>query len=183
MSEELQKLSEELIRCNKCGFCLAGCPVYKVTGIEWTVARGRLTLLRSVLDNELELKELNEPIFNCLTCNCCVDHCPMGILTDEIILKARAELIKERGQPWIQKFIFHKLLLNPSRLHKLIRPLGWLQASGLRSMVRHLGLTKLLGSAGKSEPILPPVPIESHKTSASTPKLENPKKRVANFDG
>ena len=38
-SEELQKLSEQLIRCNKCGFCLAGCPIYKATGIEWTVAR------------------------------------------------------------------------------------------------------------------------------------------------
>lgn len=183
MSEELQKLSAELIRCNKCGFCLAGCPVYKATGIEWTVARGRLTLLRSVLDNELELNKLNEPIFNCLTCNCCVDHCPMEIKTDEIIIKARAELIKERGQPWIQKFIFHKLLLNPSRLYKLVRPLGWLQASGLRSMARHLGLTKLLGSAGKAEPILPPVPIGRHITSASSPKLEHPKYRVAYFVG
>ena len=183
MSEELQKLSEELIRCNKCGFCLAGCPIYKVTGIEWTVARGRLTLLRSVLDKELELRELTEPIFNCLTCNCCVDHCPMGIATDEIILKARAERLKEEGQPWIQKLIFHKLLPHPSRLHKLIRPLGWLQASGLRSAAGHLGLTKLLGSAGKAEPILPPVPTGHHITSASSPKLEHPKYQVAYFVG
>ena len=183
MSEELQKLSEELIRCNKCGFCLAGCPIYKVTGIEWTVARGRLTLLRSVLDKELELRELTEPIFNCLTCNCCVDHCPMGIATDEIILKARAERLKQEGQPWIQQLIFHKLLPHPSRLHKLIRPLGWLQASGLRSAAGRLGLTKLLGSAGKAEPILPPVPTGHHITSASSPKLEHPKYRVAYFVG
>ena len=183
MSEELQKLSEELIRCNKCGFCLAGCPIYKVTGIEWTVARGRLTLLRSVLDKELELRELTEPIFNCLTCNCCVDHCPMGIATDEIILKARAERLKEEGQPWIQKLIFHKLLPHPSRLHKLVRPLGWLQASGLRSTARHLGLTKLLGSIGKAEPILPPVPARHHITNTSSPRLEHPKYRVAYFVG
>jgi len=183
VSKELQKLSEELIRCNKCGFCLAGCPIYKVTGIEWTVARGRLTLLRSVLDKELELRELTEPIFNCLTCNCCVDHCPMGIATDEIILKARAERLKEEGQPWIQKLIFHKLLPHPSRLHKLVRPLGWLQASGLRSTARRLGLTKLLGSIGKAEPILPPVPFGHHITNASSPKLEHPKYRVAYFVG
>ena len=183
MSEELQKLSEELIRCNKCGFCLAGCPIYKVTGIEWTVARGRLTLLRSVLDKELELRELTEPIFNCLTCNCCVDHCPMGIATDEIILRARAERLKEEGQPWIQQLIFHKLLPPPSRLHKLLRPLGWLQASGLRSTARRLGLTKLLGSIGKAEPILSPIPFRHHITNISSPKLEHPKYRVAYFIG
>ena len=182
-SEELQKLSEELIRCNKCGFCLAGCPIYKATGIEWTVARGRLALLHSVLNNELQLHELNEPIFNCLTCNCCTDHCPMGIMTDEIILKAKVELLKERGQPWIQKLIFRKLLSNPSRLHQLVRPLGWLQASGLRSAARGLGLTKLLGRIGKAEPILPPVPSGHHITGASSPRLENPKYRVAYFVG
>ena len=74
MTKALQEISEALLRCNKCGFCLAGCPIYKVTGIEWTVARGRLALLQSVLDNELKLSELTEPISNCLTCNCCVDH-------------------------------------------------------------------------------------------------------------
>jgi glycolate oxidase iron-sulfur subunit len=182
-SKELQKLSEELIRCNKCGFCLAGCPIYKATGIEWTVARGRLALLHSVLNNELELHELTEPIFNCLTCNCCVDHCPVEIMTDEIILKARAELVKEQGQPWIQRLIFHKLLPNPSRLHKLIRPLGWLQASGLRPAARGLGLTKLLGHIGKAEPILPPVPSRHYVTSTSSPRLEHPKYRVAYFIG
>ena len=183
MSEALQKLSEALLRCNKCGFCLAGCPIYKVTGIEWTAARGRLALLRSVLDNELKLHELKEPLFNCLTCNCCVDHCPSGVITDELILKARAELVKEQGQPWIQRLVFRKLLPNPCRLQKLVRPLGWLQASGLRSAARGLGLTKLLGRAGKAEPILPPVPFRHHITSASSPGLEHPRYQVAYFVG
>jgi Fe-S oxidoreductase len=35
------ELSVAVDKCNSCGFCQAGCPVYKVTGIEWTVARGR----------------------------------------------------------------------------------------------------------------------------------------------
>ncbi len=183
MSEALQKLSEALLRCNKCGFCLAGCPIYKVTGIEWTVARGRLTLLRSVLDNELKLSELKEPLFNCLTCNGCVDHCPPAVMTDDIILKARAELVKEQGQPWIQKLIFHKLLPNPSRLKKLTRLMGFFQASGLRSAARGLGLTKLLGNTGKAEPILPHVPLGHQITSAFSPKLEHPSYRVAYFIG
>ncbi|MFC1994988.1 (Fe-S)-binding protein [Chloroflexota bacterium] len=184
MTEALQQqISDALLHCNKCGFCLAGCPIYKVTGIEWTAARGRLALLRSFLDNELELQELREPLFNCLTCNCCVDHCPSGVVTDELILKARAELMKKQGQPWVQKLIFRKLLPNPSQLQKLVSLLGWLQVSGLRSVARHLSLTKLLGNPGKAEPILPPVPFRHHRISTYSSNLEHPKYRVAYFVG
>ncbi len=183
MAEQLEKIAEALLRCNKCGFCLAGCPIYKITGIEWTVARGKLTLLRSVLDGELELSEITEPILGCLTCNCCVDHCPSGIMIDDLILKTRAELVKEQGQPWIQRLTFHKLLPNPTRLQKLARLLGWLQVSGLRSMARNLGLTRLLGDASKAERILPPVPFRYHISGASSPRLEHPRYRVAYFIG
>jgi len=183
VSEALQQISEALLSCNKCGFCLAGCPVYKVTGIEWEVARGRLAVISSVIDGKLELSDASEPVFNCLTCNCCVDHCPPGVLTDEIILKMRSELVKKQGQPWIQKLIFHKLLPNPSRLQKLTRILGFFQSAGLRSLARGLGLTRLLKDAGKAERIFPPVPSGHPITSASSPKLEHPKYRVAYFVG
>ncbi len=183
MAETLQEISEALLRCNKCGFCLAGCPIYKVTGIEWASARGRLTLLRSFLDNELELSELMEPISNCLTCNGCVDHCPSGVKTDEFILKARAYLAKEQGQHWIQRLIFHKLLPNPYRLQKLTKLLGWLQVSGLRSAARGLGLTRLLGDFSKAEQIFPPIPSGYRTSAATLPKLEHPRYRVAYFVG
>ncbi|MFC1937390.1 (Fe-S)-binding protein [Chloroflexota bacterium] len=183
MSQGLQELSEALLRCNKCGFCLAGCPVYKITGIEWTVARGRLALLQGVLDNEVKLSEITEPIFNCLTCNCCVDHCPPGVLTDDIILKARAEVVKSQGQPWVQRVLLRKILPIPSRLRKLAWLLGWLQVSGLRSVARKIGLTRLLGNAGRAEPILPPVPSRHRISNASSSALENPSYRVAYFVG
>ena len=182
MTEALQQISEALIRCNKCGFCLAGCPIYKVTGIEWTAARGRLTLLRSVVDDELALNELKEPILNCLTCNGCVDHCPSGVIVDELILAARAEMVKKQGQPFLQRLIFQRLLSDPSRLQKLVRPLRWVQSIGLRSVARRLGLTRLLGNIGKAEPIIPPLPGH-YVTSLSSPKLEHPKYRVAYFAG
>ena len=136
MTKALQQISEELPRCNKCGFCLAGCPIYKVTGIEWTVARGKLALLHSAITNELKLQEITEPLANCLTCNGCVDHCPSAVMVDEIILKARSELVREEGQPWIRRLFFNRLLPHPSRLRKLARLLRWIQASGLRSAAR-----------------------------------------------
>ena len=78
MSQELQEITGNLLRCNKCGFCLAGCPIYKVTGIEWAAARGKLSLLGSVMDNVLAIQDIAEPLSLCLTCNCCSDHCPSG---------------------------------------------------------------------------------------------------------
>jgi glycolate oxidase iron-sulfur subunit len=162
---------------------MAGCPIYKVTGIEWAVARGRLALIRSVLDGELRLSELAEPLFNCLACNGCLDHCPPGVLTDEIILEARAELVKERGQSWIQRLIFHRLLPNPSRLKKATRLLSWLQASGLRTAARGLGLTRLMGDAGRAERILPPTPLGRALTGVPAPRPERPSYRVAYFVG
>jgi glycolate oxidase iron-sulfur subunit len=182
MTEALQKLEEALLRCNKCGLCLAGCPIYKVTGIEWTAARGRLAVLRSALENELKLDELTEPIFNCLTCNGCVDHCPPGVMTDEVIMKARAELMKQRGQPWVQKFVFHDLLPHPSRLSKSAQLLGWVQAAGLPTVARGLGITRLMGKVGRAERLLPRIPPKQ-KVDGTSKKLENPKYRVAYFVG
>ncbi len=182
MTDSKQAMYEALLRCNKCGFCLAGCPVYKATGIEWTVARGRLALLRGIYDNNLKVTELTEPLFNCLTCNGCVDHCPPGVLTDELILQARAEFMKEKGQPWIQKFLFRDVLQKPSLLNKSARALSWLQASGLPMVGRKLGVTKLMGNIGRAEPILPRIRYKKNIKNAAK-KLENPRYKVAYFIG
>ena len=106
-----EELTETLQLCNKCGLCLAGCPIYKITGIEWTSARGRVALLRSAfLDERLKLSDLNDPIFNCLTCNGCTEHCPPGVPTGDIIFRARQELLKKKGDSWTQRLLFQKLL-------------------------------------------------------------------------
>jgi len=182
MTEALQKIQDALLRCNKCGLCLAGCPIYKVTGIEWTVARGRIAVLRGALENDLKLEELTEPLFNCLTCNACVDHCPPGIMTDELIMQARAELMKLRGQPWVRQFIFNNLLPHPSRLNKSAQLLGWVQAAGLPIIARGLGITKLMGNVGKAERILPKIRLKPEVEGTSV-KLEKPQYRVAYFVG
>jgi len=181
-----EEFAEILQRCNKCGLCLAGCPIYKITGVEWTTARGRIALIRSaLLDQRLELDELKEPIFNCLTCNGCVEHCPPAVPTGEIIFKIREEMLKQRGDSWMQRLVFQKLLANPSLMHKASKLLRLVDVTGLRTAARKTGLTKLIGDAGKAEAIVPKVPasegLEAIKRLAK--KMENPKHRVAYFVG
>lgn len=178
--------AQALLRCNKCGFCLAHCPIYKVTGVEWTTARGRITLIRSaLLDNQLEFNELDGPVFNCLTCNACVDDCPAGVQTADIIFSTREELHRQRGDSWLNRLVFQKLLASPSLLHKTSRLLRLADAAGLRTVARKTGLMKLMGDASKAEVIVPKVPPGGglREIIRLTKKIEYPKYRVAYFVG
>ena len=181
-----EEIGEILELCNRCGLCLSACPTYRVAGVEWTNARGRLALLRSVLlDHRLKLDELQEPIDNCLTCNGCTEQCPSAIPTGEIIFRAREELLRQHGEPWMQRLLFQKLLANPSLLHQATKLLRLVDATGLRTAARKIGLTRLLGDAGKAEAIVPRVPasegLDAVKRFAK--KMENPKYQVAYFVG
>jgi len=183
MAEELEKT---LQLCNKCGLCLAGCPIYKVTGIEWTNARGRVALLRSaLLDKRLELSDLKDPIFNCLTCNGCTEHCPPGVPTGEIIFKARQELLRQKGESWIQRLLFQKLLPNPERLHKASRFLRLADVTGLHTLARKTGLTRLAGDAGKAEAMVPRVPASEglKAVKRAVKKIAKPRYNAAYFLG
>ena len=186
MAAVAKELAEALQRCNKCGFCLARCPIYKVTGVEWTAARGRLTLISStLLDDQLELDDIKEPVANCLTCNACFEDCPGGVMTADIIFKTREELLRRQGQPWLQKLLLQKVLANPSLLHGASRLLRLADVAGLRTVARKTGLTRLMGDAGKAEVMVPKVPPSGGQAAITrlTKGVEHPKYRVAYFTG
>ena len=181
-----EEIAETLERCNKCGLCLAGCPIYKVTGVEWTSARGRIALIRSaLLDHRLELDELEDPIFNCLACNGCTEHCPPAVMTGELIFKVREEILKQHGDSWLQRLFFQKLLTNPPLMHKASKLLRLVDVTGLRAAARKTGLTRLIGDAGKAEAIVPRVPASEGLNAIKrlAKKMENPRYRVAYFVG
>ncbi len=181
----LQRLDEATAKCNKCGFCQAGCPTYKVTGIEWTVARGRVALLREVMSGRLEVgDDIREPVFNCLTCGGCTDHCPPGVDTASIITQAREEMAMREGVPKFQQLIFSGLLPR-SALLSIGARLVWLgQVTGAESLARNSGILKLLGLSDAAE-ILPKVPRRTGRALANAvqkPVTER-KYRVAYFLG
>ncbi len=183
-------LSEDIAialrKCNRCGFCQAGCPMYKVTGVEWETARGRIELVRSALvDHTLEIEDIEDPVFHCLTCNNCTAHCPPGIRTADIIFGAREEILRQKGSSWIQKMLFQKLLPRPSLLKSASRLLRLADVSGLRPTARKLGLTRLIGDAGKAEAIVPPAPSSEGLAAIARQlkKIDNPKHKAAYFVG
>ncbi len=181
------KLNEEKIkaleRCNKCGFCLAHCPIYKVTGIEWAGARGRIALIHSaLLEGTLNIKELIDPVFNCLTCNACVDDCPAGVQTSDIIFNTR-EAAYQPGM--MNRWILRNILSRPSVLHTAADILKFSDIIGLRGAASRTGLINIIGDAGKAQAIVPRVPRYTGLKNIikSALKIEHPKYKVAYFVG
>lgn len=93
MFDILTEFESEIMRCLKCAECHAGCPVYQETVNESYAARGKLRLMRAVLEGEIELTDgVVERINCCLNCNACMARCPAGLDTDMLIIQARCEM-------------------------------------------------------------------------------------------
>jgi len=201
--KSLSQAAEQVVRCNKCGFCQEVCPTYKVTGQEFAVARGRNRLMRLAVDGRLSLEgdpELKQYLYTCLLCGACTVVCPPGVPTDKLVAAARADITRRQGLPFLYRTVLHGLLRSPRRLVVPMTLLRLYQNSGIRWVARHTGLLNLLGTLGKVEGILPGVPASSLRarlrTRSSTaadagvvyvtppPALRTaPRKRVAYFLG
>lgn len=138
-------IEDELSRCNKCGYCMQSCPVYRAERREVNVARGRNRLLRAVLDGEMELtRELREPFFECLLCGACTNDCFGKVRTKDLMVRAREAYAEDFGSPLLRRYLFHNLLPAPDRLAPLMRLASLGKRTGLARLAERLGLLRWL---------------------------------------
>ncbi|MBI2865155.1 MAG: (Fe-S)-binding protein [Chloroflexi bacterium] len=110
-------LRHETLCCNRCGFCQATCPSYKETKDESNAARGRIRLIRAVIDGELPITEgYIRRIEGCLYCLSCVSACPSGVRIDKIILAAREHYVSAKGLPWAKRLALRQVLPANGRI-------------------------------------------------------------------
>ena len=96
----MRVLEDSLYRCNKCGFCQATCPFYQTTREEWTVARGRLRLMKGVLEGTLAPSEgYSKVLFQCFSCGACAASCPSGVQVEKILIHGRRDLARQGFLP------------------------------------------------------------------------------------
>jgi len=116
-------LSEEIMKCVRCGQCRSVCPIFLETGLERHTPRGRIILTKALLERTLTPdKYLADALNNCLLCHSCVVECPNGVNAPEIILYGRAELVRRRGLSLVKKTIF-RVLYHP-RLYRWLGRVG-----------------------------------------------------------
>ncbi len=95
------KLKEQIIRCSRCGFCRAVCPVFEVKErLESWNTRGRILLLRALSEGQIEVTNgLIERLYTCTLCGVCEVTCPSGVKVKDIIETARCTFSEQGYLP------------------------------------------------------------------------------------
>ncbi len=97
-------VDDEIFACIMCGFCRAGCPVYKETSLESKNARGRVILAYNMLKGRLEpSKELAERFYQCTMCLHCKATCPAAVQVADVVESARKRLVEAGYLPEVHK--------------------------------------------------------------------------------
>jgi glycolate oxidase iron-sulfur subunit len=175
-------MDPELISdCVHCGFCLPSCPTYQLWGEEMDSPRGRIYLMKQVVDGEPLDRTVMTHMDNCLGCMSCVTACPSGVQYDALIETTRAEIERTVTRPKSQKALralIFSLFPHPRRLALMRGPLRAYQRSGLgRALRRTKLLDRLPPSLGAMENLLPPIQ-RKEKVPALTPAVGQKRARV-----
>ncbi|RLA00212.1 MAG: glycolate oxidase iron-sulfur subunit, partial [Gammaproteobacteria bacterium] len=89
-----QEADEILRNCVHCGFCNATCPTYQLTGDELDGPRGRIYLIKQVLEGQQATRKTQLHLDRCLTCRACETTCPSGVDYHRLLDTGR-ELVEE----------------------------------------------------------------------------------------
>jgi Fe-S oxidoreductase len=88
------EFGEQILCCTVCGFCQAVCPVYGLTRRPALNARGKMLILREVLNGHMELEDDTiETLFQCTGCASCENNCPSGVHVTEILRQVRQDMV------------------------------------------------------------------------------------------
>jgi glycolate oxidase iron-sulfur subunit len=111
----------QIARCNRCGSCLAVCPVYGVSLIEALSPRGKVALAHHVMEGKCAFSpHLKEILSQCLLCGSCQKACPSGVQGSHIFTELKRESLRNSGANW-RTLLMAKLLTAPRPLENSIR--------------------------------------------------------------
>ena len=158
--------------CVHCGFCTAVCPTYQLLGDELDSPRGRIYLIKSLLEGEAVTRQTQLHLDRCLTCRACETACPSGVQYARLADIGRAEVETRVPRGLAQKFVRKALRwVVPStprfgfllKLGRAVRPLlpsslkrsiPLAKAAGSWPQARHA--RRVLVPGGCVQPVLEP---------------------------
>lgn len=111
LAEPAMAASQAIIRkCVHCGLCAATCPTYVLLGDERDSPRGRIYMMKDMLENaRAPSAEVVKHVDRCLSCLSCVTACPSGVNYMHLIDHARAYIAQRYRRPWRER-LTHALL-------------------------------------------------------------------------
>jgi glycolate oxidase iron-sulfur subunit len=138
---DIAEADKILRKCVHCGFCTATCPTYVLLGDELDSPRGRIYLIKEMLEKDRPpTAEVVKHIDRCLSCLACMTTCPSGVNYMHLVDQARVRIERDYKRPFAERLLRSVLafvLPRPSVfrasmvLARLVRPLaGLLPATG-----------------------------------------------------
>ena len=126
LSDPATRTSNEILRsCVHCGFCTATCPTYRVLGDELDSPRGRIYLIKDMLENDKVPDEATvKHIDRCLSCLSCMTTCPSGVHYMHLIDHARDYIEKKYTRRWDDRalrWLLARILPYPHRFRLALR--------------------------------------------------------------
>ena len=173
--------SNEILRaCVHCGFCTATCPTYQVLGDELDSPRGRIYLIKDMLESGRPADERTvKHVDRCLSCLACMTTCPSGVHYMHLVDHARAHIEKTYKRPLMDRLLrwtLAKIIPYPGRFRlallgaKIGRPFAFLMPDAR--------LKAMLAMAPKQIP-----PVSRNDDPQVFPALGERKKRVVLMTG
>ncbi len=142
---------ELILDCVHCGLCTAACPTYVENGLEADSPRGRIYLMRNVIDGRLPLdNEVKGHLDLCLNCRACETACPSGVQYGKLIEPFREYMAKlEPGRAtkplgFLQRWMLFHIFPSRFRTRLALMPARLAQWTGLDWLARKSGLMRLL---------------------------------------
>lgn len=125
--------------CVHCGFCTATCPTYVIAGDENDSPRGRIYLIKNMLENDDQADAIvTRHVDRCLTCLSCMTTCPSGVDYMHLVDHARVRIEEQYRRPFMDRLLRNVLALV------LPRPALFRPALMVGSFARSLGVQHLL---------------------------------------
>ena len=118
-----EKMAEAVSACVHCGFCLPDCPTYRTLGAEADSPRGRIVLMKEVLEGNLRPSQAQPHIDRCLGCLACETTCPSGVKYGELLSPFRHLAEKSRKRDPFSKLrrkFLATTLPSPARFRSII---------------------------------------------------------------
>src|SRR5271154_6729830 len=138
--------SEKILRaCVHCGFCTATCPTYVLLGDELDGPRGRIYLIKDMLENDRPATpEVVKHIDRCLSCLSCMTTCPSGVNYMHLVDHGRRHIEKHYRRPYAERLLrrlLGRVLTRPALLRaalhgaRLARPFAGAMPKRLRPLL------------------------------------------------
>ncbi|MCI2400732.1 glycolate oxidase subunit GlcF [Aliiroseovarius subalbicans] len=176
----IERANEILRACVHCGFCTATCPTYQVLGDELDSPRGRIYLIKDMLEADRPADaQTVKHVDRCLSCLACMSTCPSGVHYMHLVDLARAHIEKTYKRPVVDRLLrwtLAQVIPYPNRFRLAL--LGAKIGKPFRKLIPDARIQAMLAMAPKQ------IPARSRNDDAQVFPAKGPRlKRVALMTG